>query len=38
MNRKELLEKAEFIVNGKRDVEYGGTEESFNDTADLWCA
>lgn len=38
MTRKELLEKAEFIVNGKRDAEYGGPEKSFNDIADLWCA
>lgn len=38
MKREEVLNKAKSLVNGDRDVEYGGPEESFTGIATLWNA
>ena len=36
MNRKEILEKAEELVNGPRAEDYGDAAENFQRVADLW--
>lgn len=36
MNRKEILEKAEELVNGQRAKDYGDAAENFQRVADLW--
>lgn len=38
MNRSELLERAEKIVNGHRENEYGSPERNFQIIAQLWGA
>lgn len=38
MNRSELLEQAEKIVNGHREDEYGSPERNFQTIAQLWGA
>ncbi len=36
MNRKEILDKAESIVNGDREDDYGTPEDSFSNIAAYW--
>ena len=36
MNRKEILNKAESIINGEREGAYGKPEDSFDCIAQLW--
>ena len=38
MTRTELLTRADYIVNGRRNEEYGGPEQSFCRIAELWNA
>ena len=38
MTRAEILEKANQIVNGQREQDYGSPEDNFRTIADLWTA
>lgn len=38
MTRKDVLSRAEFCVNGKREQDYGSPEDNFKTIADLWTA
>lgn len=38
MKRKEVLQRADLCVNGKREEDYGSPENNFKTIADLWSA